>query len=180
MVYIGIDPSLSGTAVTVLNNNKQIVEFFTYTTNKKAKTNFERVLPKFTKYKNLYLIIHIVNELQACISKYKNNNQIAVALEGYSYGSHSRSMTSLAELCGQIKIMLLKENVDFYIIPPSLWKKVIIGKGNASKDFIKEQWIKRNYKLPWICDEYKRYDLFDSYSIVTYLYDFINDNIQEE
>lgn len=55
-----------------------------------------------------------------------------VVIEGYSYGSHTRSF-DLAELGGVVKTMLFERGESYVAIPPTKLKKFATGTGIASK-----------------------------------------------
>lgn len=165
--FIGIDPSLSGLAYVCLDENKNIHDYFTMTTLKNIKNDFEISLFKLDNINKLIFIVdNIINRLNDL-----SNNEIYIGLEGYSYGSSSRSVTGMAELSGYIKIMLYKNKYKYDIIPPSVAKKFISGKGNANKDLVKNSCLHLKIEIPWNKKSYKRYDLYDALSIALYIYD---------
>lgn len=69
-----------------------------------------------------------------------------VALEGYSYGSHSSNLPAIGELGGVARVALHEANVPFIVVPPSTLKKFATGRGNAKKDEMMLEVYKRwNY-----------------------------------
>lgn len=67
----------------------------------------------------------------------------AVILEGYSYSSRNSQAHSLGELGGVVKLGLHIRGVKLVIVPPSSLKKVATGKGNASKELVLVEAVKR-------------------------------------
>ena len=57
-------------------------------------------------------------------------------IEGYSYGSVGRTF-ELGELGGMIKMLFKEYKISFEVIPPTVWKKTIVGKGNANKSTVR-------------------------------------------
>lgn len=108
-VYVGIDQSYSGFAITVLNDGG----FFT-TVYKSPLRGVDR----------LYDIQdHIISSLQ--IRDIKD-----VAIEGYAFGSQMANM--LGELGGVVKLTLRNEFEQYpLIIPPTVLKKYVTGKGQG-------------------------------------------------
>lgn len=108
-VYVGIDQSYGGFAITLLNDSG-----FLTTVYKSPLRGVDR----------LYDIQdHIISSLQ--LSTIKD-----VAMEGYAFGSQMANM--LGELGGVVKLTLRNE-FDQYplIVPPTVLKKYVTGKGQG-------------------------------------------------
>lgn len=58
-----------------------------------------------------------------------------VFIEGYSFGSQHRGQ-SIAELTGIIKHYLNQSLLKTYIVPPTVLKKFMTGKGNSDKNIM--------------------------------------------
>lgn len=56
-----------------------------------------------------------------------------VLLEDYSYASSGRTF-HLGENVGTIKNCLYSNGIEFQVVPPTVVKKIVTGKGNANKD----------------------------------------------
>ena len=108
-VYVGIDQSYSGFAITLLNNKG----FFT-TVYKSELRGVDR----------LYDIQdHLISSLQLRDIK-------DVAIEGYAFGSQMANM--LGELGGVVKLTLRNEFNQYpLIVPPTVLKKYVTGKGQG-------------------------------------------------
>lgn len=107
-VYIGIDQSYSGFAVTSFNDNGY------YT----------------TVYRSDKIGIDRLSDLREhLIQRLSQNEIIDVAIEGYAFGSQMANM--LGELGGMVKLTL--HDMGFYpmIIPPTTLKKYVTGKGTG-------------------------------------------------
>lgn len=64
-----------------------------------------------------------------------------VAMEGYAFGAmrgHTQAIFDIAELCGVLRIALLRRGIDVVTVPPATMKKIITGKGNAKKETVQE------------------------------------------
>jgi Holliday junction resolvasome RuvABC endonuclease subunit len=66
-----------------------------------------------------------------------------VALEGYSYGSRGRAIFQIGEMGGIVRWNLWSRGIPFAEIPPSSLKKYATGKGNANKDVVIVEAVKR-------------------------------------
>ena len=66
----------------------------------------------------------------------------AVGIEGYSFGSVSHHH-AIGELGGIIKLAIHQAGIPLRIIPPSTWKKALLGKGNLPKDMVRIEAYKR-------------------------------------
>lgn len=65
-----------------------------------------------------------------------------VLIEGYSYGSPNRAH-HVGELGGVIRVALSDEGVSWREVPPAVVKKLATGKGNAKKDVVLAEAIRR-------------------------------------
>ena len=120
-VYIGIDQSYSGFAVTVLLGDK-----YRTTVYKSEKRGIERLKD---------IQGHLMNLL------YNYENVVDVAMEGYAFGSQMANM--LGELGGMVKLTLLDFGVYPLIVPPTNLKKYTCGKGSGVS---KAQMLLYSYK----------------------------------
>jgi Holliday junction resolvasome RuvABC endonuclease subunit len=109
-VYVGIDQSYSGFAITLLD---------------KTTMNHQT-----TVYKSEEVGIRRLKEIQAHVMKTLVDWDIQdVAMEGYAFGSQMANM--LGELGGMVKLTLLDFGVYPLIVPPTNLKKYVTGKGNG-------------------------------------------------
>jgi len=128
LIVAGIDPSVSGTAVCVLESN-DIIDLTTF------------VLPKDSKG------ISRLNWLAIQLNKIlKKNNPTEIFIEGYSFGSRGRSTITLGELGGIFRLLLAKHWNGYYEVPPKTLKKFITGNGNSKKQVMLEKTY-RKYKV---------------------------------
>lgn len=58
-----------------------------------------------------------------------------VLMEGYGFGAKNKAH-SLGEAGGVIKLAILEMGIPIVIVPPSVLKKFLTGKGNAKKDLM--------------------------------------------
>lgn len=66
-----------------------------------------------------------------------------VVLEGYSFGAKGNAILNLAELGGVIRVALADREQLYVDIPPASLKLFATGKGNAPKDQVLAEAIKR-------------------------------------
>ena len=111
-VWIGIDQSYSGFAVTVLN-----------------EASYSTVVTKF-QGKGADRLSDIYAYLRDFLIDVKKEAEIVdVAIEGYAYGSQMANM--LGELGGIVKLALVGQRLYPLIIPPTVLKKYVTGKGTG-------------------------------------------------
>lgn len=129
---IGIDPSLTGTAVAVIKyKDGSLVCVQTFTTEKKDFHRLERTC-------------YIRNSVLRTIMKYREG-MAPVFIEGYGFGCKGRAVFDLAGLGDAIRLSLVEfMGIAFYEIPPTLLKKFITGKGNSAKNIMLEK-VYRKY-----------------------------------
>ena len=97
------------------------------------------------------------------IAKYRPS---LVVIEDVAMGAtFSRSLIDLTGLNYWIRALLTQNNVKFITVPPTRWKKELIGNGQATKDLIIDAWqkiTKNNIKLK------KMDDIADAYFLCNY------------
>lgn len=141
----GIDMSISSPAFCVYNIEKKSVFFYVFSNKVKKRTelnfkNFHFIIePQPKKDKNdfdnfkRYLNISetIFNNLRKhCQSDTFDN---LIYFEDYSFASKGK-VFNIAETTGMVKYLVMKNGWEFDTVPPSEWKKGVVGKGNAKKE----------------------------------------------
>lgn len=167
-IFVGIDPSLNSTGICILfyEENKLIKDmYYIIKPNKLTKKeqnaqdsliNFNYVLYEkidldmykdnnlFSEYWKTINMISIVNKIKECIYdniKEKENYILYIVQEGISYGSsiRTKSVFDLAGLNYMIrKEFINKEDIRFFISPPTHIKKFATGIGNCKKEQVIE------------------------------------------
>jgi Holliday junction resolvasome RuvABC endonuclease subunit len=66
-----------------------------------------------------------------------------VAVEGYSFGSKGRAVFDIAELGGVVRWELRRSDVPWVAVPPSSLKRYATGRGNATKDAMIAEAVRR-------------------------------------
>ena len=117
MFFVGIDHSLTGTGVVVLNQDGKIEE------QKLIKTG-----PGDSDEKRM---ITILDNL-AFIPKMLRLK--TVYIEGPSFASHGQAVLQMGALHYLIRIFLFRKKIKYNIIAPGTLKKFISGNGNAKKE----------------------------------------------
>lgn len=102
--------------------------------------------------------------LESILREVPEDKKVIFFIEGYSFGSFAKSssMSYLIELGGIIKFELWKRGLPYIIVPPSLLKKFITGKGNAKKEDIKLHIYKKYGK------EFSVSDAADAYGLIEF------------
>ena len=108
-VYLGIDQSYSGFAITAYQNGNYYTEVY-----KSDMRGIDRLRD---------IQAHVMNWL------HQFDNVTDVAMEGYAFGSQMANM--LGELGGMVKMTLRDFGVYPLIVPPTNLKKYVTGKGNG-------------------------------------------------
>jgi Holliday junction resolvasome RuvABC endonuclease subunit len=85
-----------------------------------------------------------------------------VVFEGYSFGSKGRGVFSIAELGGVMKMFFFKKGVKPIIVPPTVLKKFVIGKGIGPKEVMLKEVFKK-----WNFDTSDN-NLADAYSLMKF------------
>lgn len=166
---MGLDLSLNGTGLVIIDKNANCIDYLSFTTNKKVKQKNSISLFELNKEESYFKKINfVVQKIMDMVDKW---SPIYTFIEGYSFGSNSRSVTTLAELQGCIKYELNNKHVNWKSYPPGTIKKFIASNGHAKKPQVQEALIKINPKLEEFGDNY---DLFDAYAVSVYgLFDIL-------
>ena len=129
MIYIGIDPSLTGTGIVVLDEQGNVLDKDLISTKASHKIE-DRLKTIWNRLK--YIIWDFAD---------KPVPYCHIAIEGLSFGSRGTSMLELAGLHYLIRYMIDREFCGVrHVVPPQTLKK-----------FVKEQMLLQTYN---ICDAY--------------------------
>src|SRR3990167_8428260 len=90
-----------------------------------------------------------------------------VVIEGYSFGAMSNRMITAGEVGGIIRCMTAELNKPLIIIPPTLLKKYVCGKGNVKK----EQMLLQCYKK--FGKEFDNNNLCDAFCLNEFYSDYL-------
>lgn len=207
-IFVGIDPSLNSTGLCLqfYEDNKMVKDiFYIIKPNKLTKReqtaqdtliNFDYVLYNkidlnmykdnnlFYEYWKTVNMISIVKKIKECIYdniQGRKQYKLYIVQEGISYGSSARtkSVFDLAGLNYMIRNEFIeKENISFFIAPPTHIKKFATGIGNCKKELIIELFKsiepKLAEKLP------KVDDIADAYYMSKFARQIYIDNNKEE
>ena len=207
-IFVGIDPSLNSTGLCLqfYEDNKMVKDiFYIIKPNKLTKReqtaqdtliNFGYVLYNkidlnmykdnnlFYEYWKTVNMISIVKKIKECIYdniQGRKQYKLYIVQEGISYGSSARtkSVFDLAGLNYMIRNEFIeKENISFFIAPPTHIKKFATGIGNCKKELIIELFKsvepKLAEKLP------KVDDIADAYYMSKFARQIYIDNNKEE
>lgn len=123
-IVMGLDLSLTGTAICFLNSGGDIISVKTFTVQCRG---LERVL-EIEKF--------LMQQIEAV-------EPDLVYLEGFSYASRGRSVIDIGMLGGVIRRRFVVDGVSYVEVPPMSLKKFVCGKGNANKNVVLEQAFRR-------------------------------------
>jgi len=115
MIIIGIDPSLTSTGICVMNEQGVIVESVAIQPDNKGPE-------RLALFRGSFRLI---------TSKYHGQNANAF-IEGYAFGANNQR-EALGELGGVMRLSLYDDGIGMVIIPPTVVKQYITGKGTADK-----------------------------------------------
>jgi hypothetical protein len=146
MYIVGIDPSLSSSAITIYKNNE--LKLFNYNNKKENYKWFKEtnhiINYSFHNYvfgndfsesetEKIQIYDSVTNELVNNIINVINNDSVKIYMEGYSYSSKGK-IIDLVAFSTLIRYKLLKiPNSSLIIIPPSSLKKYV-GEFVCEKD----------------------------------------------
>lgn len=146
-VAIGIDPSLTGTAVC----------FYTPGQEMQPQTKRYSSLPRPGLDGRIARYLGLISKIvRPCIVAKPG----IILIEGYSYGSKGKAILDIAEFGGLLRHRLLDEfECPIIEVPPATLKKWATGKGNANKVVMVTELVRR-YGIGYDTDdEYDAYGL---------------------
>jgi crossover junction endodeoxyribonuclease RuvC len=149
--YVGIDPSLTGTGLVVLDEKCSII--------------CQTVIS--SKLKGIPRLIDIEESLSEELCKFFGDIK-ETFYENYSFGSRLGQAFSLGELGGVLKKFLVDNDVEYTVIAPASLKKFVTGKGNIKK----EQMLLQIYKR--YNQEFDNNNLGDAYGLAMFAYKYHN------
>ena len=206
-IFVGIDPSLNSTGICILfyEEDKLIKDmYYIIKPNKLTKKeqsiqdtliNFDYVLYEkidldlykdnnlFSEYWKTINMINIVNKIKECIYdniQGRQNYVLYIVQEGISYGSsiRTKSVFDLAGLNYMIrKEFINREDIRFFISPPTHIKKFATGIGNCKKEMIIEMFKMIHPELSKSLPKVD--DIADAYFMAKYARQIYLDNIEE-
>jgi crossover junction endodeoxyribonuclease RuvC len=138
--FVGIDPSLVGTGIVMIDEDGEIVE------QKLISTKPDNVIER--------RLLDIIDSL-SFITKVPRLKK--VYMEDLAYFSKSSRLFELAGLHFLIRIFFFESNIQIKIIPPKTLKKFVTNNGNAKKNLMLLQCFKRwgkSFDDDNICDAY--------------------------
>ena len=141
MKIVGLDADSKKIAIVCFNNNQLLYHELLISHSKDAK-------------QRLYDLIMLFERQIKAIKP-----QI-VYIEEAIFIQNFKTSRAIAEVIGNIKVVLSKYKIDYETVPVNSWKKAIIGKGNASKDEVRE-FILNKYPDLEGCEQ----DIFDATAI---------------
>lgn len=150
MNIMGLDISLTGTGLVVLNDKLEIV--------RQSLITSKPIADRFNRFHGI---------LDSIMSDVRTHQPKIVIIEGYSYNSNGGSMFDRAELGGIIKKALWDKKVKFEELAPTSLKKFITGKGNAPKELM----MLKTFKKFGV--EFSDNNLCDAYGLARYGYEYL-------
>jgi len=136
MVFMGIDQSLTSTGICIYDcaYHWSMIESKKTKDTKSPTIDYTRRLMDITK------------EVE---DKIKEFNVEVIAIEGMSFGSQGRTIFELGGLSHILRAKFIELNIPFVVIPPTTLKKFWFGKGNAKKEEMVEEAMKRGFQIPF-------------------------------
>lgn len=129
IVTLGIDPSLTATALCCIENGEPAY--------------WHEYKPKAKGMERLDWLFSKVSDVTGGPFVVKRPPINLIAIEGYSYASAGRAVINMGELGGILRLLLYWSGHMWLEVAPPTLKKFATGKGNAPKDSIMLQVYKR-------------------------------------
>ena len=121
MNYIGIDPSLRGNAVVIIDEGGKIIRDHLICTDAECYINSEQ------------RILDIFEQLEYIVG---TPNLTKIYIEGLAYSTNSMTLFERCGLLYMLTTAFLKNDIPYSVIPPPQLKKWHTTDGHADKDFM--------------------------------------------
>jgi len=128
MILCGIDPSYSSTGIVIYDDKKDKYKYYGFSKKKKKMKNiinYDYTEDRFEQYK------FILDNVEKIL---KDNKVEKAYIEGYSFGSTGDALIKLFGYCEQLRMLLIKLDIEYTEIPPTTIKKFATGYGGKSSD----------------------------------------------
>lgn len=146
MIRIGLDLSINSTGVCVCEDDLDPVYYFIIPDklSKKQKAASQHKRINFITYDKIkgnddHNINHITGKIMEII-KGLLNDDIKVVIEDVALAAKGASIITLTLLNGWMRCLLTQNGIDYITVPPTQWKKIMIGNGSADKELIVYCW----------------------------------------
>ena len=125
---MGLDLSLTGTGVVVLDGNAGLLESHTFGYELRAASQREQI----------ERLISIADKIVGIVRRVQQDARASVFIEGFAFGKKMRAH-QLGELHGVVKTQLaLACSVMPDVVAPTSCRSKVLGKGNVKKEAVKE------------------------------------------
>lgn len=151
MFFVGIDPSLSSTAVVVIDESGVLIKSKVITSKLTGPARLVEIRNEIRR--------ELIETRYSSAKPLKSNeyhHKVQVAIEHYAMGCKF-NREALGELGGVLRVLLFEEDFPYIEIPPLRLKQFATGKASAEKDHI----LLAVYKKWGI--EFKRNDEADAF-----------------
>ena len=129
MIRIGLDLSINSTGVCICEDSKEPIYYFIIPDklSKKQKAASQHKRINFITYDKIK-------------GKCDSNDDIKVVIEDVALAAKGASIITLTLLNGWMRCLLTQNGIDYITVPPTQWKKNMLGNGSADKELIVYCW----------------------------------------
>lgn len=160
MLFFGIDPSLTGTGLSVIDEDG-FHDTIMYGTKNKIRVNKKDIEIIIEER-----LIKIKDRMMEFLASHNiSSNDDVIYIEDLAYSKHSASATKLAGLHYFLRVHLYETDFQFKIIKPTTLKKFVLGKKNK-KGTKKQQMLLHIYKR-W-SQEFNNDNMADAFALAQY------------
>lgn len=128
--YLGIDPSTVASGYGVIHSSGDLVDWGVVRPNKKKLSEAQQAAYQYNAFTEIMQKFNIKG----------------IACEDQHRGPNADTLKKLSRVSGYMILLAGVHDVPIQMYHPSSWRKIILGKGNASKDESIE-WVKGKYDI---------------------------------
>lgn len=148
MTRIGLDLSINSTGICICEEDKEPIYYFIIPDklSKKQKAASQHKRINFITYDKIkgndnHNINEITNKIMEIIyEKHRLTSDIRCVIEDVAVAAKGSSIITLTLLNGWMRCLLTQNEIEFITIPPTRWKKEMLGNGSADKELIVYCW----------------------------------------
>ena len=127
--FVGLDLSLTGSGVTILNDKGKVIKTALIKSKKTGDKPSDELWRILGIRENIFKVIDTLGLIDE-----NGGNTVYYAIEGMAFLAKGTSLVQLAALNYFIREWISYDKKDFVIVAPTSLKRFATGKGNSEKD----------------------------------------------
>ncbi len=131
MNYIGIDCDTKQISMVLLNENGAFSQYYSlnYEHIKDAEERFKYLVEGFEQFKHIYS-----SPDGSYFTSCRPKPVVLISIEDSIYIQNPKTSMNIAKVTGYLMSVAIREGIPFKLVDNRVWKKAVLGNGNATKE----------------------------------------------